>query len=71
MRLACPLDGSWEVRFSTAEVWTGPDGEHEFVRGRCSRCGTLVLTEPSVRAVELAAARLSAAGAMRKVAGDS
>lgn len=70
MQLACPLDGAWSVRFGSSEKWTGPDGKtHEFVRGTCGRCGTEVLVNPSTRAVELAAARLSAAGTMRKMSG--
>jgi hypothetical protein len=71
VKLCCPLDGTWSVRFSSAETWTGPDGvTREMVRGRCERCQSVVLTEPSQQAIELAAARLSTAGAMRRVAGD-
>ncbi len=58
------------MAFASAEVWTGPDGKpREFVAGECTRCRSRVLTEPSVRAVETASARLTAAGAMRRMTG--
>jgi DNA-directed RNA polymerase subunit RPC12/RpoP len=61
----------WPVVFATAEVWTGPDGKpSEFVAGECRNCRSRVLVAPRQRAVEAAAARLGAAAAIRRVAGD-
>ena len=58
------------MRFSSAETWTGPDGvTREMVRGRCERCGSAVLTEPSASAVETARVRLAAMRDAMKAAG--
>ena len=49
------------MRFSSAETWTGPDGvTREMVRGRCERCHSVVLAEPSQKAVEMTRVRLTA-----------
>jgi hypothetical protein len=60
------------VNFARTEIWTDPDGNpHLMVRGRCARCQSLQLIEPSQHAVETAKARLGAAAAIRRVARGS
>lgn len=71
MKLSCPLCGGWSVDFSSAEVWCGPSGRPgEFVSGECSQCRSRVLVEPSVQAVETAAARMRAGVKTRKMTRD-
>ena len=69
LTLYCPAGCGRTVAFARAETWTSPDGvAAEFVTGRCRGCQSRVLTEPSQAAVEQAAARVSAATAMARVA---
>jgi hypothetical protein len=72
LKLCCPMCGSWTVNFAAAQTWTDPDGQpHDVVHGKCARCGSVVLVEPSLQAVATARDRLSAAAAIRKVAAGS
>jgi hypothetical protein len=52
---------AWSVSFATAQTWTSLAGDvAEFVTGRCEKCGTRVLTDPSRDALAQAAVRLAA-----------
>lgn len=56
---------------ASVEIWTGPDGKHrEMIRGKCARCTSVMLIEPSEHAIEVAKARMAVADEMRKMAGD-
>ena len=60
LRLNCPMCGTWSVSYSAAEQWTAPDGTvTEVIAGRCDRCDSRVLTEPSPAAVDTARQRVA------------
>ena len=70
MKLCCPFCGTWTVPF-VAETWTAPEdsawahGPRELIAGRCGRCQSLVLADPSKAAIQTAAARVAVASGAR------
>lgn len=71
--LCCPFCKDWTVQTtSVLETWHRLDGPaREFATGRCARCTSVVLVEPSPLAVEDTAERYrKSKAAMKTVAGD-
>lgn len=67
MNLCCGTCATWTVEITGKETWTSPrGGAREFAAGRCTTCGSLILIDPTLAAVEKMAAMCRAAKHVEK-----